>query len=204
VSAADSFEPTSVLLVRHGQSTWNADGRWQGHADPPLSELGRAQAVAARVPPVDLVMASDLQRARETARLMADALGGLEVHVDPRFRERAAGPWTGLTRAEIQERYPGYLDEGRRPPGFELDSDIIGRVLEALHDLHGRHPGGRVLVVAHGGVVRALERHLGCDDAIVPNLGGRWLSVHADWVTPGERTVLIEGDVVPVTRPPQL
>src|SRR5690606_29768822 len=129
----------------HGQSAWNADGRWQGHADPPLTDLGRAQAgaAAAAVGAVDVVVASDLQRARTTAEIIAAALGLGRVEVDARFRERAAGEWTGLTRAEIEARWPGWLEDGRRPPGFELDADIIERVLGGLYDLHARWPGRR-------------------------------------------------------------
>src|SRR6187551_2407785 len=111
-----------ILLVRHGQSTWNADGRWQGQADPPLSELGIAQAeAAARVlDGVGTIWSSDLERAHHTASILAAALG-LAVVPDARLREREAGEWTGLTRAEIDEQYPGAIAERRRPPGFEAD-----------------------------------------------------------------------------------
>ena len=160
---ADHPEPTRVLLVRHGQSAWNAEGRWQGHADPPLSPLGVQQAVAAAdsVGAVDAVVASDLQRAATTATLIAERLGVGPVRCEPRLRERDAGEWTGLTRADIDEQWPGYLADGRRPSGFELDDAILGRILEALAALHQEHPGGRVLAVAHGGVIRALERQFG-------------------------------------------
>jgi probable phosphoglycerate mutase len=199
-------EPTSVLLARHGQSEWNAGGRWQGHADPPLTELGRRQAEAAAkaVGPVDVVVASDLQRARVTAEILAAALGVGRVVVDARFRERAAGEWTGLTRPEIEERWPGYLADGRRPPGFELDLDIIDRVLVALHDVHARWPGRRALVVAHGGVVRAVERHLDAEEGLLANLGARWLEVHDSWISPGQRVSLVDPHLVTVTEPQQL
>ena len=98
---------------------------------------------------------------------------------EPRLRERDAGEWTGLTRAEIDERWPGYLLDGRRPPGFELDDAILGRVLAALaRPSTALTPASIVLAVAHGGVIRAVERHLGIDDGLVPNLGGRVLDVH--------------------------
>ena len=199
-------EPTQVLLTRHGQSEWNAQGRWQGHADPPLSPLGMAQAAAAApaVGPVDAVVASDLQRARVTAEVIAGVLGVGPVVVDARFRERAAGEWTGLTRHEIDLAWPGYLEDGRRPPGFELDSDIIERVLEGLHAVHERWQGLRVLVVAHGGVVRAVERQLDLDDGLVGNLGARWLAVHDSWITPGERVSLVDPSQVSVTEPQEL
>src|SRR5687767_12818211 len=99
---------TRVLLVRHGQSTWNAEGRWQGWADPPLSELGATQALTAanHVEHVDAVVSSDLVRARETAEIIAKALGIAEVEAFRGLRERGAGDWTGLTRPEIEERWP--------------------------------------------------------------------------------------------------
>ena len=201
---ADHPEPTRVLLVRHGQSAWNAEGRWQGHADPPLSPLGVQQAIAAAgsIGTVDAVVASDLQRASTTATLIAERLGVGPVRCEPRLRERDAGEWTGLTRADIDARWPGYLADGRRPSGFELDDAILGRILEALAVLHQEHPGGRVLAVAHGGVIRALERQFGIDDGLVPNLGGRVVDVHEHWLTPGERLVLVGGDRL--TAPQQL
>ena len=107
--------PTRVLLVRHGQSEWNAEGRWQGQADPPLTDLGRLQAreAAGALGTVDAVWASDLQRAVETATVIADQLGVGPVVVDPDLRERDAGEFSGLTRPEIAARFPGYLDDGR-------------------------------------------------------------------------------------------
>ena len=88
-----------ILIVRHGQSTWNAEGKWQGQADPPLSEDGIHQAMRAAtvIEPFDLVRASDLERAHHTAQILAKPRG-LEVLSDTRLRERKAGLWTGLTR----------------------------------------------------------------------------------------------------------
>jgi probable phosphoglycerate mutase len=193
-----------VLLVRHGQSAWNAEGRWQGHADPPLSPLGVQQAMASAdaVGQVAAIVASDLQRAATTAELIAERLGVGPVRRDPRLRERDAGEWTGLTRAAIEERWPGFLADGRRPPGFELDEAILGRIQDALGDLHRAHPGEAVLAVTHGGVIRALERQLGIDDGLVPNVGGRIIDVHQHWVTAGPRLVLV--DASQRTTPQQL
>ena len=91
---------TRILVVRHGQSVWNADGRWQGQADPPLSELGQSQAASAsaRIGLVDGIYASDLLRAHHTAEIVAAPIGS-DVALDPRLRERAAGDWEGRTRA---------------------------------------------------------------------------------------------------------
>jgi probable phosphoglycerate mutase len=113
---------TRVLLIRHGQSEWNADGRWQGQADPALTDLGRHQAAhaARNLGAVDAVVASDLQRASETALIIGEALGVGPVVLEPGLRERDAGEWSGLTRAEIERDWPGYLDPppSDRPTSF--------------------------------------------------------------------------------------
>jgi broad specificity phosphatase PhoE len=201
---------TRLLLVRHGESTWNADGRWQGQADPPLSALGEQQAAeaATRVDPVDAIWASDLARARRTAQIVADGLnaGGHEVHVrlDPRLRERDAGEWQGHTRAEIEEGWPGYLSSGRRPPGYEGDDSLVTRTLAAVDEIGAAHSGQSVLVVVHGGVVRTLERHFGAEHhGLLPNLGGRWLlgTGAGGWAL-GDTVVLLED--VTVTTPEQI
>jgi broad specificity phosphatase PhoE len=196
---------TRMLLVRHGQSVWNADGRWQGQADPPLSDLGVDQATAAAdsdaVEDVRALYSSDLERARHTAQLLGVRLGLAPV-VDERLRERHAGDWEGRTRIEIDEGWPGYLQSGRRPPGYEPDDSVLARVLDALAAI-ARANDGDVLVVTHGGVVRTVERHLGGEtDGLIPNLGGRWL--HHDGVTLrlGDRVVLLAPEQV--TRPQQI
>jgi probable phosphoglycerate mutase len=196
---------TALFLVRHGQSTWNAESRWQGQADPPLTALGEQQARAAAerlatADPFDAIWASDLVRARRTAELVADHLG-LVVQLDERLRERDAGEWTGLTRPEIEARYPGALAARQSPPGFELDEPLLARVVPALRAI-AAGDGGRVLVVTHGGIVRTVERDLGAPAEAVPNLGGRW--VHAEGggsLALGERELLIDPDEVAVTVP---
>jgi broad specificity phosphatase PhoE len=193
-----------LLLVRHGQSTWNAESRWQGQADPPLSDLGERQAEAAaeRVAgtiAIRSVWGSDLVRARRTAEVIAGRLA-VAMRTDPRLRERDAGAWTGLTRAEIEERYPGDLQARRSPPGFEQDGPLFDRVEHALREIAGSATG-EVLVVTHGGVVRSVERHLGAPPEAVPNLGGRWLDVDAGGLTLGDRELLIDPDDVAVTVP---
>src|SRR4051794_33210706 len=134
-----------ILLVRHGESEWNSVGRWQGQADSPLSDLGRHQAkVASRaLGQLDLVVCSDLQRAQVTAEIIASELGVGPVVTDAGLRERDAGEWSGLTRTEIHEQWPGYLHddpasrgsdraEERRPPGWEPDDQLRDRALEAI------------------------------------------------------------------------
>jgi broad specificity phosphatase PhoE len=193
-----------ILLVRHGQSEWNASGRWQGQADPPLSELGEEQAVAAAraLGMVDAIYASDLVRAHHTAELVAAQLGS-DVVVAPNLRERSAGEWEGRTRAEIEAGWPGYLDNHLRPAGYEPDASVLERVMTALDAIAAAHDGD-VLVITHGGVVRVVERHLGGDDAdgLIPNLGGRWLEHDGSGLKLGDRVVLL--DESQVTRPQQI
>ncbi len=208
-----------VLLVRHGQSEWNALGRWQGQADPPLSDLGRAQARAAAhsLGALDAVFASDLQRAMETAAIIAGALGIGPVIIDPDLRERDAGAWSGLTREEIHERYPGYLPDDRhsafapdgsgrprRPPGWEADAPFLERVLRALHRIHDAVPDGDVLAVTHGGVMYVVENHLGEHFERAANGAGRWIEIEGDKIRLGDRVLLVNDDGTPVTVPDQL
>ena len=143
---------TRILMVRHGQSEWNAQGRWQGQADPPLSDLGRHQAFSAaqRVGSVDAIVASDLQRALHTARIISEQIGVGPVIIEPLLRERDAGEWSGLTREQIDEQYPGYLDERKRPDTVEADESVRTRTIEALANVEREYRGGEVLVIAHG------------------------------------------------------
>jgi probable phosphoglycerate mutase len=151
-----------VLLARHGETDWNRDGRFQGHADPPLNEPGRAQAaeLAERLAAdgITALYASDLRRARETASIVADRLD-LEVSLHPGLREIDVGEFQGLTRDEIDIRWPaaqarfeelgyGWLD------GETLD-DLSARVVGAVLEIAARHPGEHVLAVGHGGTIRA-------------------------------------------------
>ena len=191
---------TRVLLVRHGQSEWNADGRWQGQADVPLTDLGRSQAHHATraLGAVDAIVASDLSRASETAMILSGELGVGPVVIDPDLRERDAGEWSGLTRAEIERAWPGYLaEEGprRRPPGWEPDTDLLGRATAALVRIHLLVPDGEAIAVTHGGLIYVIEGHFGQPFERLANLGGRWLDVGDEGlVSLGERVVLIEGD----------
>lgn len=200
-----SKEPsTRVLLVRHGESTWNAEKIWQGQADPPLSALGEQQAAdaAQHVDGVDAIWSSDLVRARRTADIVAESRG-LRVVLDARLRERDAGEWQGLTRTEIEDRFPGYLGSGRRPPGYEDDAALTERAVAAIDAIAAAHPGGSVLVVTHGGVVRTLERHLGAaDEGLLPNLGGRFFVSSGDRWSLGNRVLLLEAAAV--TTPEQI
>jgi broad specificity phosphatase PhoE len=174
-----------VLVLRHGQSEWNAVRRWQGSADSPLTDLGREQArrTGAQLGELGLRFAgpwsSDLARAGETASIIADVLGIGPVRHDARLREAHAGEWEGMTPDEIDAAYPGWLATHRRPPSFEPFRDVVARAHAALADIAAHHAGSTsddaVLVVAHSGLIRTIVRHHGHPDSRIPNLGGVWL-----------------------------
>jgi probable phosphoglycerate mutase len=144
--------------MRHGETDWNLEGRWQGHADPELNETGRAQAEAVArslaAKPFNALYSSDLSRARETAEIIGKELS-LPIQLDARLREVDVGEWSGLTTPEIEQRYPNGLR--RRSEGGtgwergESYSAMGDRVVEALRAIAEAHPDGRVLVVTHGG-----------------------------------------------------
>ncbi|MGC8628094.1 MAG: histidine phosphatase family protein [Acidimicrobiales bacterium] len=180
-----------LLVVRHAQSVWNAAGRWQGWCDAPLSELGLAQAERAGralsssgFRPA-LVACSDLARARQTAELLARHCHYRGVlAVDPGLREQGLGEWEGLTNEEIELRWPGLLEaraseEPADIPGGEDNASFARRAMASLSRVAARCKHGDCLVVAHGGVVMALERQLGMwgTGSHHPNLSGWWLEV---------------------------
>ena len=188
----------NLLLARHGQSEWNAAGRWQGQADPPLSDLGRAQArgAAQQAGSFDAIFASDLERALHTATIISSAIGVGPVIVDPRLKERDAGEFSGLTRDEIEVQFPDALETRRWPPGWEPDESLQRRALAALHDIFDHTGGyGDVLAVSHGGVIYALEAHLGWHHERIANLGGRWLHHDGSGWRLGERLELAPEDI---------
>lgn len=155
---------TTLLLVRHGETDWNHDGRWQGGSNTSLNETGREQARALANTldgTVDAIYSSDLTRARETAEILADRLR-LEVHLDERIRERGFGAWEGLTTAEVEERYADEhrlwrLGEGPGAADAEPFDIFAARISSFLDELLDRHPEDEVLVVAHGGSIRVIH-----------------------------------------------
>ena len=154
---------TTLLLVRHGETDWNREGRWQGHSDTHLNEIGRAQAerVAGELRDVDVVYSSDLARARETAEIIARRLE-LPVRLETRLRERSFGMWEGLTAAEIEADFPdAHLRwlAGEGPGADDAEPfDAFGkRVQEGLREILERHRDDTVLVVAHGGSIRVIH-----------------------------------------------
>ena len=168
---------TTLILARHGETDWNRDGRFQGHADPPLNERGREQALELAEllvdEPLEAIYSSDLRRAHETARIVADRKG-LDVIVDPQLRERDVGHWSGLTAAEIDERFPDQIRlwrEGAVAVGESRES-LAARVVDAAHRIALAHPDGLVLVVTHGGALRMLRQAAGQDEHLsAPGFG---------------------------------
>ncbi len=120
------MQATRILAVRHGETAWNVDGRIQGHLDIALSDVGRAQArrlgrALAEREPLALIVSSDLARARETARIVADAAGA-PLRTTTALRERCFGIWEGHTYAEVEQRWPNESAQWRvRNPAFSSD-----------------------------------------------------------------------------------
>jgi broad specificity phosphatase PhoE len=179
---------TRLLLVRHGESEWNASGRWQGRSNPELSDKGREQARAAAAALEGFegpVVSSPLQRALETAEILAAGIGAQEVRTEDDLSEIDVGEWAGLTNDEIAVRFPAEFlarQQGSLDcfPGGESQSDFRRRVRAVVEKLGGEHGGREVLVVTHGGVIGALERMLNVHPGVgVPNLSGRWFAVDA-------------------------
>ena len=155
---------TRLLLIRHAQSEWNASGRWQGQADPPLNETGREQArqlaaylLRRREAPV-AAYASPLQRAAETAQIVC-APFELKPVLDERLKEYDIGAFQGLTAEEVEARYASVWNDLQTRinwvpiPEAESRAAFCDRTLAALADIHARHPGQAVVVVTHGGVL---------------------------------------------------
>lgn len=188
---------TQMLVIRHGQSTWNEQKRWQGQADPPLSEFGREQAGAAAqsIGNVDVIVSSPQLRAAETAGIISSIIGVGPVQLVEDLRERAAGVWSGMTRVEIDAEYPDWVDSERRPEGWEYDEVLVPRVMGAVNSVAEQFAGATVLVVCHGGVIITLERELGVNDGRIPNLHGRVVTARDGQLTGGERLELIPRDM---------
>ena len=160
--------PTTLILVRHGQSEGNARRIFQGQLDMPLTDLGRKQAEALAEHlmsrQISVMYTSDLSRAMETARIVGKKLG-LEPIVDSRLREIDLGGWSGLTRDQVIARYPEEWEAWGRGmdighAGGESFERFWARVRGFIEDVLERHPGETILAVAHGGVSRILASKL--------------------------------------------
>jgi glucosyl-3-phosphoglycerate phosphatase len=198
-----------VLLVRHGQTTWNASQRWQGWADVALSDVGEAQAdagagvLASALTGVPVrVVSSDLNRARATAYAISLALGVDVSSVLPDLRERDIGDWSGKTTDEINEMWPGQLEAWRdgqldSTPNGEREDVLLARTIGALESLAVLAHAEQCVVVAvtHGGVMRTLTREFGGPPRAIGNLDGCWFAL-------GDDELQHRGDVHLLTHAP--
>jgi len=158
---------TTLIVVRHAETTWNREKRMQGTTDTVLSDVGRAQAqaLARRLAAgaFSAIYSSDLRRARDTAHTIAQQ-SGRELLLEPRLRERAFGVFEGLIADEIRARYPqeyarfASRDPDYEVPGGESARGFTQRCLGCLAEIAGRHSGEEVVVVTHGLVLDALYR----------------------------------------------
>jgi probable phosphoglycerate mutase len=182
---------TRLVLLRHGETVYNQEGRWQGAgSDPPLTERGveqaRAAADALEGAPFDALYASDLVRAVETARVVAATLE-LPVRLEPGLREMDHGAWEGKSGEEVLATWPEELAALEADPwsvarpGGESYRDLAARLWPVLDALADRHPGGRVVAVTHGGPIRlVLSQLTGTPLTRRDRLGvdnGRWFAV---------------------------
>lgn len=192
---------TRLLLIRHAESEWNAQQRWQGRADPPLSEVGRREARRAGRSlrdAIDAVVASPQIRAHETAQIIAAELGLGPVPTEAGLREVDVGLFSGLTAEEVEQRFPREIAAWRTrdinftAPGGESRADMLERALEALHRIAAERVGKRVLVLTHGGVIGTVERYLGAEPGHgAGNLSGRWFTYDGELRPDGDRVHLI-------------
>ena len=154
-----------LFLVRHGQTDWNINRRFQGQSDVPLNEAGRQQATALANSlsreHIDVLFASDLQRAYETARIIATQ-HACEIRLDSRLREINFGAWEGLTYDEIKHNDPAVLAAREADifttaaPDGETLNQLTARVESVLNDLHAQYADQTTLIVAHGGPLQIL------------------------------------------------
>ena len=158
---------TTILLIRHGQTEYNATGRWQGHLDVPLNETGKAQAkaLAQRLKnwPVAAVYASDLKRAAMTAVYLSETWG-LTPTYDPAWRERDVGVFEGRDTKELQQEYPEVLAKMRHGvydiPGSETHETLQSRAVAAYEKVVNAYPAEMVAVVSHGGTLNTVVSHV--------------------------------------------
>ena len=150
---------TKLCLIRHGQTDWNLEGRYQGQSDVSLNATGRAQAQRIsqilKQQPFAALYASDLARARETAEIIGEFCA-LPVRLDPRLREIHQGEWEGQLSTVLQTRYADLWQQrlsdpaSARPPGGETIAQVAARAYAALDEIAARHVGQSVIIVSHG------------------------------------------------------
>lgn len=156
-----------IILVRHGQTEWNALKKYQGQSDIPLNDVGKEQAARAgdyiaKNENIEAIYCSDLSRTKETAQIIADKLGlGLDPIADERLRELFFGLWEGLTFTEVYEQYREEFNNwfndtlNVKVPEGESFSELVDRSMAAIKEISQKHKG-TVVVVTHGGVIKAI------------------------------------------------
>lgn len=159
----------TLILIRHGETEWNLQGRWQGHDDSPLTENGRHQArlmaQSLRLASFSSLYSSDLGRAMETAGYLSTETGK-PIKPDARLRERALGIFQGLTTEQMKMQYPVEYHEFRKshpdyaPPDAESSRQRYTRNIDCFTELAEQHPGETIIIVCHGGVIDSLFRHV--------------------------------------------
>lgn len=184
---------TDLYLVRHGETDWNRQRRIQGRTDIPLNDTGREQARLTGMlltrRPIDRVVASPLGRARETAQIIAGELGLPEPELHDALVERDYGAAEGLTYHQIDSRYP----EGTRVPGRETREEVAARIIPALLALADAHTGESLVVVSHGGAIRAALLASEPDGGFGAITNG---SVHTFHVTEGDLRLVAFDDPI--------
>ena len=205
---------TNIILIRHGETAWNAVRRLQGHIDIPLNPEGRRQAdaVAAALAGerIDAIVASDLQRAHQTAQAIA-RVHGMPVHTDPGLRERCFGGFEGLLYAEIEQRFPREFAawqarevDGDMPPGLrvaETFRQFYQRSVHAIMRQAQQHRSQTLVLVAHGGVLECAYRAaLGMVLETPRNFAVLNASINRFCFSEGKLTLLNWGDVAHVQR----
>jgi alpha-ribazole phosphatase len=160
---------TELLLIRHGETSWNVEGKYTGQTDVPLNSTGERQATLMakefQNSPIEAIYSSDLIRAQRTAEVLSDKTGA-SLTIDPRLREINQGTWEGMHFSEIQKRFKGTLEKRRRnplqvtPPKGESLAEVRERVLKAYQTILETHPDDLVAIVAHGIVLAIIKVHM--------------------------------------------
>ena len=160
---------TALILIRHGETDWNVEGRYTGQSDVPLNARGLEQAdsLAKRLQGtrIDAIYSSDLRRAQQTAMTLAESRG-MRILIDPRLREIHQGEWEGMLFKDIRASYSQAWEQRVRdpllvaPPGGETVGQVRARVLEALRDILHQHPDGHLAIVSHGLVLALIKVHI--------------------------------------------
>ncbi|TET80969.1 MAG: histidine phosphatase family protein [Anaerolineales bacterium] len=160
---------TTLILIRHGETDWNIEGRYTGQSDVPLNARGLEQAgsLAKQLQgrKIDVIYSSDLRRAYQTAEALAES-SGTRILIDPRLREIHQGEWEGMLFKDIRASYSQAWEQRARdpllvaPPGGETVGQVRTRVLEALREILQQHPDGHLAIVSHGLVLALIKVHI--------------------------------------------